>query len=118
MFKSVSLKMAMMFVLLTISIIILIGSFMTESIEEFYENEFGELMSSVFNEDYIAELTTTKLDFIGPKTVPENCVFVLGDNRNKSTDSRNSSIGMVDKRLIIGKVYWVIFPLSEFGWVY
>ncbi len=69
-------------------------------------------------EDYIAELTTTKLDFIGPKTVPENCVFVLGDNRNKSTDSRNSAIGMVDKRLIIGKVYWVIFPLSEFGWVY
>lgn len=59
MFKSVSLKMAMMFVLLTISIIILIGSFMTESIEEFYENEFGELMSSVFSEDYIAELNTS-----------------------------------------------------------
>ena len=59
MFKSVSLKMAMMFVLLTISIIILIGSFMTESIEEFYENEFEELMSSVFNEDYIAELSTS-----------------------------------------------------------
>ena len=69
-------------------------------------------------EDYIAELTTTKLDFIGPKTVPDNCVFVMGDNRNKSTDSRNSEIGMVDERLIIGKVYWVIFPLSEFGWVY
>lgn len=68
-------------------------------------------------EDYIAELTTTKLDFIGPKTVPENCVFVLGDNRNMSTDSRKSEIGMVDERLIIGKVYWVIFPLSEFGWV-
>ena len=59
MFKSVSLKMAMMFVLLTISIIILIGSFMTASIEEFYENEFGELMSSVFSEDYIAELSTS-----------------------------------------------------------
>ncbi|MBQ7896412.1 MAG: signal peptidase I [Oscillospiraceae bacterium] len=69
-------------------------------------------------EDYIAELTTTKLDFIGPKTVPDNCVFVMGDNRNKSTDSRNSDIGMVDERLIIGKVYWVLFPLSEFGWVY
>ena len=69
-------------------------------------------------EDYIAELTTTKLDFIGPKTVPENCVFVLGDNRNMSTDSRKSEIGMVDERLIIGKVYWVVFPLSEFGWVY
>ena len=66
-------------------------------------------------EDYIAELTTTKLDFIGPKTVPEGCVFVMGDNRNKSTDSRKSEIGMVDERMIIGRVYCVIFPLEELG---
>lgn len=66
-------------------------------------------------EDYISELTTNKLDFIGPKEVPENCVFVLGDNRNASTDSRKAEIGMVDKRLIIGKVYLVIFPLDGFG---
>lgn len=56
MFKSLSLKIAMMFVLLTISIIILIGAFMTESIEKFYENEFETLMSSVFNESYVSEL--------------------------------------------------------------
>lgn len=68
-------------------------------------------------EDYINELTTTKLDFIGPQTVPEGCVFVMGDNRNMSTDSRKSEIGMVDNRLIIGKVYSVIFPLSSFGLV-
>ena len=68
-------------------------------------------------EDYITELTTTKLDFIGPQTVPDGCVFVMGDNRNMSTDSRKSEIGMVDNRLIIGKVYCVIFPLSSFGLV-
>ena len=68
-------------------------------------------------EDYINELTTTKLDFIGPQTVPEGCIFVMGDNRNMSTDSRKSEIGMVDNRLIIGKVYCVIFPLSSFGLV-
>ena len=68
-------------------------------------------------EDYINELATTKLDFIGPQTVPEGCVFVMGDNRNMSTDSRKSEIGMVDNRLIIGKVYCVIFPLSSFGLV-
>ncbi len=66
-------------------------------------------------EDYISELTTTKLDFIGPQTVPDGCVFVMGDNRNMSTDSRKSEIGMVDNRLIIGKVYCVIFPLTSFG---
>lgn len=68
-------------------------------------------------EDYISELTTTKLDFIGPQTVPDGCVFVMGDNRNMSTDSRKSEIGMVDNRLIIGKVYCVIFPLTSFGMV-
>lgn len=71
----------------------------------------------VIEEDYINELTTTKLDFIGPKEVPEGCVFVLGDNRNASTDSRKTEIGMVDERLIIGKVYMVIFPLDSLDWV-
>ena len=68
-------------------------------------------------EDYINELTFNKLDFIGPKTVPEGCVFVMGDNRNASTDSRKTEIGMVDTRTIIGRVYCVIFPLSELGLV-
>ena len=63
-------------------------------------------------EDYINELTFNKLDFIGPKTVPEGCVFVMGDNRNASIDSRKNEIGMLDTRLIIGRAYYVIYPLS------
>ena len=63
-------------------------------------------------EDYINDLTFNKLDFIGPKTVPEGCVFVMGDNRNASIDSRKSEIGMLDTRLIIGRAYYVIYPLS------
>ena len=63
-------------------------------------------------EDYITEFTYNKLDFIGPKTVPEGCVFVMGDNRNMSIDSRKSEIGMLDNRLILGKAYFVIYPLS------
>ena len=70
---------------------------------------------SPIEEDYIAELTTTKLDFIGPQTVPEGCVFVMGDNRNASTDSRKKEIGMVDERMILGRAYYVVFPLSEMG---
>ena len=66
---------------------------------------------------YVAEPTYSKLDFIGPKTVPEGCVFVLGDNRNSSRDSRYSQIGMVDERMILGKVYAVVYPFSEFKWV-
>ena len=70
---------------------------------------------SPIEEDYIAELTTTKLDFIGPQTVPEGCVFVMGDNRNASTDSRKKEIGMVDERMILGRAYYVVFPISAMG---
>ena len=66
-------------------------------------------------EDYIDVLTTTKIDFIGPQTVPDNCLFVMGDNRNASTDSRDKRIGMVDKRLVIGKVLLVVYPFDSFG---
>lgn len=58
MFKSLSLKIAMMFVLLTICVIILIGTFMTSSIDSFYDSEFKNLMSLVFNEDYTNQLST------------------------------------------------------------
>ncbi len=68
-------------------------------------------------EDYIAELTKTKLDFIGPQTVPEGCMFVMGDNRNASADSRKKEIGMVDQRMLLGRAYYVIFPLSDTGWI-
>lgn len=70
------------------------------------------------DEPYIAEPTTERQDFNGRVTVPEGCVFVMGDNRNHSTDSRYSTIGMVDERCIIGKVYITLFPLKNFGSVY
>ena len=66
-------------------------------------------------EDYIDVSTNTKIDFIGPQTVPENCLFVMGDNRNASTDSRDKRIGMVDKRLVVGKVLLVVYPFDNFG---
>jgi len=64
----------------------------------------------VLNEPYIREPTRESRDFRGPVTVPEGCVFVMGDNRNQSRDSRESTVGFVDVREIIGKVHFIILP--------
>ena len=69
-------------------------------------------------EPYIAELTHRDLGFRGPITVEEGCIFVMGDNRNASTDSRSSSVGQVDTRCVLGKVLFRIWPMSAFGGVY
>lgn len=79
-----------------------------------FDNGIVYIDGQAISEPYIMEPTTKKLDFIGPKTVPEGCVFVMGDNRNASMDSRVTEIGMLDTRLILGKAYFVIYPLSEF----
>ena len=67
------------------------------------------------DEPYIAEPTANRIDFKGQMTVPEGCVFVMGDNRNDSTDSRDERISMVDTRHIIGKVLFIAFPFDHFG---
>ena len=68
-------------------------------------------------EPYINEPTYNSGDVSFPATVPEGCIFVMGDNRNRSTDSRWSSVGMVDTRCVIGKVECVFFPSNHLAYL-
>ena len=70
------------------------------------------------DEPYTKTLTTKKADIDFPVYVDEGCVFVLGDNRNDSMDSRYSSIGdngLIDTRYILGHAIFRIFPLDRMG---
>jgi len=71
----------------------------------------------LLEENYIAERTGLPEDLVSGVTyeVPENCVFVMGDNRNHSSDSRTSEIGMVDERYILGRVLIQVYPLRKIG---
>ena len=64
-------------------------------------------------EDYIREPTYTAEGTEFPLTVPEGSIFVMGDNRNHSSDSRSSDLGTVDTRYVIGRAVFLLFPGAD-----
>ena len=65
------------------------------------------------DEPYINEPTYMEEGTEFPLTVPEGCIFVMGDNRNHSSDSRDSRLGTVDTRCVLGKAVFLAFPGAD-----
>lgn len=70
----------------------------------------------VLSEPYISEVMhTPTYEHLSSVTVPEGSIFVMGDNRNNSRDSRDVSLGVVDCRYVLGRARVVLFPFRDFG---
>ena len=83
-----------------------------------FENGIVYVDGVALKEDYISTPTTTKADVEFPVYVPEGYIFVLGDNRQDSLDSRFTQIGnggLIDTRYVLGRAIYRIYPFDRIG---
>ena len=75
-----------------------------------FDNGVVYVDGEALEEPYIREATYLSEGTEFPFTVPEGCVFLMGDNRNGSRDSRAPELGAVDERCLIGRAVFLLLP--------
>ena len=81
-----------------------------QTVEIDFETGLVTVDGMILQEPYIRELTTQDEGTAYPYTVPEGKLFLMGDNRGNSDDSRNSRLGAVGEDKLIGKAVLLLFP--------
>ena len=93
-----------------------IGSVLALDVKDIdFENGIVYRNGEALVEEYTRTPTTRRSDVQFPIVVEEGTVFVMGDNRNISKDSRSNEIGLIDTREILGKALFVFFPGNDGG---
>lgn len=87
--------------------------------EIYIDFERGEVLVNgvVLDEPYINTPTNVRYDVEFPVQVPEGCVFLMGDNRNGSLDSRSTEIGIVNEEYVLGRVITRVFPMKKIDYI-
>lgn len=91
-----------------------------QSVRIDYEKRQVIVDGVIIDEPYIKEPMVFKAVFSNPipDVIPEGMVFVMGDNRNDSLDSRSQQVGLINKDDIIGKAQAIVFPFDRFSTLY
>ena len=82
-----------------------------------FENAVVYVDGTPLEEPYINSPTSFNEGTSFPLTVADNCIFVLGDNRGVSRDSRDPAIGQIDRREVLGKAIFLMLPGTSHGYL-
>ncbi len=83
-----------------------------------YDTGTVSVDGQALDEPYLNEVMqypNSQWETITHVTVPEGSIFVMGDNRNHSSDSRDERLGVIDQRYVLGRAIWVLLPFQNFG---
>ena len=73
--------------------------------------------NELLEEPYVTEKALGICDITLPYQVPEGRIFVLGDHRETSVDSRSSTIGSISEEFLVGKILFRVWPLTDMGMI-